>query len=63
MLATRFLFVVCIALFLVIWFSQANAQGMVGGCGKPPQAPPGMYYMCICNNVGNNCQLVLISKK
>lgn len=51
------------AIILFVWFHAAKAQTMSGGCGVPPLAPPGMYYMCICDKMGNNCQLILISKR
>jgi len=48
---------------LLIVASQSKAQGMSGGCGLPPIAPVGMYYVCLCDAGGNNCNLVLVSKR
>jgi hypothetical protein len=42
----------------VIFSSPAHA----GQCGIAPIPPIGMYYLCICDNMGNNCHWVLVSK-
>lgn len=47
---------------LLMIASQSRAQ-MSQGCGAAPQPPIGMYYLCVCDNMGNNCQLVLVTKK
>lgn len=41
----------------------AHAQGMQNGCGSPPLAPTGFYYVCMCDGSGGNCQFVLVSRR
>jgi len=42
---------------LAIAFSSVT---FASGCGYPPYPPTGCHYVCMCDNLGNNCRFVLI---
>jgi hypothetical protein len=52
-----------IAFFILGLCNLSYAQSWQGGCGAPPQAPQGFYYICVCDSMGGNCQFVLVEKK
>ena len=52
-----------VAIALALAAASAFSQAKTYYCGYPPFAPYGMYYVCVCDANGNNCQWVLVQKR